>query len=309
MDILDQNDLKNMILSATSKVIDNKEKINEINYYPIPDKDTGTNLSATLYSLEKSISEKNYESISSLSKDILNASLLSAQGNSGMVITAFLIGFFEEAKKYKELNLSILASCFNQGSIKVSETIQTQTKGTIIDVVKRTAHSINIFDENSKLDEVFLSCLKETRKAVEDTVQEMIVLSGQNTVDAGSLGFYFFLEGMYEGLINKNTTSVPIKFQDDRKLEKPIEIAKNKYEVMFIINNYQMEANNIKEILSVIGDSFDFLSLDKSLKIHIHTDEPVTVKEIAYTLGEVTMLQITDMTTETIIENYRKKDA
>jgi len=141
----------------------------------------------------------------------------------------------------------------------------------------------------------------EGQKALENTKQQMAVLRESNVVDAGALAFVMMLESFYETLTGEELR-IEEEHEDVTLKKANALIDKNKIEVICIVKESLMNQMEIKEILSPLGDSIDIIDVRDSIKVHIHTDQPETVKEIAYSLGTIEFLQVMDMKEEKVLE-------
>ena len=150
MDYISQNELKKMLLFSSERIERDKEQINKINVFPVPDQDTGNNLSATLKGIKSNIENKDFESIAELSDSVLDGALTSAQGNTGIIYTGFLAGFFPCIAEEKEVGAEKMGIAFEKGYERARESIQDPKEGTMLDVIKAFALAIRIIQKKKK---------------------------------------------------------------------------------------------------------------------------------------------------------------
>jgi dihydroxyacetone kinase-like predicted kinase len=295
--------LQNMILAFCSHIITQKHKINSINVFPVPDKDTGSNLAATFVKVKMGLEKHKFDSFSALSATIQEITLYSAQGNSGLIFTGFLAGFFESAKKLNSLDLQDISRAFTAGAAKARLSIESPKNGTILNVMDDVAAKMGTLQAKSSvsLETFFQESFLEGQKSLEKTKKQMEVLKNSNVVDAGGLAFLILLESFQEYLSGKKLEIQEEKENIQVRTDSHA-ITVNRYEVVFIIKKSLMTPSQIKELLVPLGDSIDIIDINESIKVHIHTDQPGVVKEIASSLGDVVFLQLSDMKEEKVLE-------
>lgn len=294
--------LQNMILAFCSHIITQKEKINSINVFPVPDQDTGSNLAATFEKVKNVLEKESFISMKALAEAVKKTALYSAQGNSGIIFTGFLAGFFDSIQPWTDLDATALYEGFEKGARKARLSIENPKEGTILNVMDEVVKNM----KNQVLNDCSIESLLEDSfhvgvKALENTTQQMAVLKESNVVDAGGLAFLILLESFQEYL-----TGHKLKITAENK-NKQIQhntstITKNRHEVVFILEESLLDQVQITEMLSPLGDSIDIIDITESIKVHIHTDKPDIVKEIAHSLGNIVYLQHSDMKEEKILE-------
>lgn len=292
--------LQKMLLAFCEHIITHKEQINSINVFPVPDQDTGSNLAGTFSEVKKVLDGKTFKSFASLTESVEKTALFAAQGNSGIIFTGFLAGFFQPLKEVKEVDIHYLQVAFESGAAKAWRSIEHPTKGTILDVIDAANRGLKK-NQSEELEEAVYVGLLESKEALEKTQQEMKVLKESQVVDAGGLAFVMMMESFYTSLSGKK-----VGFAQENKVAKLSQsassITKNRYEVVVILENAILEPDAIKEMIVPFGDSIDIVDISQTIKLHIHTDKPEMVKELALSLGTVVFLQLADMKEEKILE-------
>ena len=139
MDYLTQRELKKMMLFSWERVEKEKQEINKINVFPVPDQDTGTNLAYTLLGIKEQIENRDFNNLGEISEAILDGAMTAAQGNAGIIYTGFLAGFLPVFRNEKSINADKLTQAFKQGFERAEKSIQNPKEGTILDVMKATA--------------------------------------------------------------------------------------------------------------------------------------------------------------------------
>ena len=272
------NDFKNMMIASAQKIVLHQEEINKINVFPVADKDTGYNLAATLLGAEGVISQKNYETLRSLIKDIKEAMMANARGNVGMIYTGYLIKVLD---KIDHLNLVAgedLARAMKIGIKSAYSSIEGPVEGTILDTIKVAGERANeVAKKEKNIIRILEEAYKEAQIALKETKEKLEVLKKNDVVDAGALGFVKILEAWVEALKGLTPTLEPttpsIKFEESFKV--PL---KYRYCFQVSFNGNKENLESLKEKFSSFGNSMEILESQDMVKIHIHTNRPEVLK-------------------------------
>ena len=306
MQEITQNELKKMILFSCERIERDKEQINKINVFPVPDQDTGNNLSATLKGIKEQIEDKDFSSIEELSNSVLEGALTGAQGNAGIIYTGFLAGFFPALGSEKSVDAEKLAQAFNKGAERAKDSIQNPREGTILDIIEAFALTFNEESKSEKdIVKIFYKSLEKADEALKETPNKMELLKKAGVVDAGGLGFLMILETYLDILKEQGDLSSPKAFASGREEARPrrfIQIISNRYEVVALIKNVEETEKSIKDKLKYLGDCLDIIQIGDRTKIHIHTDNPYETRDAVKELGDIENLKIQDMAREVVGE-------
>ncbi len=200
MQYLTQKELKEMMLLSHERIEREKEEINKINIFPVPDQDTGDNLTKTLLGIKEAIQGKEFKDLKEISEVILDGALTCAQGNAGVIYTGFLAGFLPELDK-EPVDIKKIALAFEKGAERARESIQDPKEGTILDVIEAAASVFKQEAEKEKdIIEVFKKAEKKASEALLETREKMEIFKKANVVDAGGLGFLIILESYLDSL-------------------------------------------------------------------------------------------------------------
>ncbi len=292
-----------MMLSSWSKIEQEKEEINKINVFPVPDQDTGNNIAKTLSGIKEAVENKEFENISSLADAILEGALSQAQGNAGVIYTGFLAGFLEgisSSSSPESLDAERLARGFEKGADRARESIQHPRDGTILDVIDEAAAT---FREQSKKEQdlikIFRRAKENAGKALMETREKMEIFKKANVVDAGGLGFLVILESYLETLEGKKETAAEEKEESSaEQIKRFIQVLSNRYEIVSLIEDSPFSQQEITEKLKGLGNCLDIVRVKNRIKIHIHTDYPEEVKQVMRNLGQIRDLRMEDMSNE-----------
>lgn len=318
MEYLTKDDLQKMFLAASKRIEKDKEKINKINVFPVPDQDTGGNLAKTLNGVREAIEGKEFKDLSEFSEAALDGALTAAQGNAGVIYTGFLAGFLpslnensvnSDKKDFSDrVDAEKLAIAFEKGRERAWQSIQNPKPGTILDIIDAT---VQVFKEEAKKEKnivvIFKKAVKKAKEALLATPEKMELLKKANVVDAGGLGFLMILESYLEVL-------TPLFFKTSISGKKPsgkskrfVQMFSNRYEVVALIENPRFSEEEIKNKLKKLGNSIDIVQVGNRIKIHIHTDFPDNVKNIMKNIGQIQTLREQDMAKEVVGEPSIKK--
>ena len=309
MKYLTQNELKRIMLLSYQKIEENREQINKINVFPVPDQDTGSNLVKTLEGIKENIEEKEFKDLTEISEAVLDGALTAAQGNAGVIYTGFLAGFLPLLNK-NPVDAKKLAIAFEKGAERARKSIQNPKEGTILDVIDAASRTIK---EKAQIEtniiNIFKAVIEEANKALIATQQKMEILRKAKVVDAGGLGFLLILESHLEALEKEELPLAKITEETEEKpsekIKKFIQILSNRYEIIALIKNSKFDEEAIREKLKKLGNCLDIVQVGNKMKIHIHTDYPDEVKDEIFQAGEVLKLKTEDMARE--IDGLSKK--
>jgi hypothetical protein len=306
MEYLTQKELKRMFLLSYERVEREKEEINKINVFPVPDQDTGNNMAKTLLGIKEAIEEKEFKNLSEISEAALDGALTSAQGNAGVIYTGFLAGFLPLLNK-NPVNAKKLAIAFEKGRERAWQSIQNPKEGTILDVVDAATETFKKETEVKKdIIDILRSAVKKAKEALLVTREKMEIFRRANVVDAGGLAYLMILESYLEALEGEKKV--------EKKEEKPteevkrfIQVLANRYEVVSLILEPRFNEEKVREKLKRLGNCLDVVQVGEKMKIHIHTDWPDEVRNVLRTIGKIGDLRIEDMTKEIVGEPSVRK--
>jgi len=310
MDTLTEKDLRKMILLSCQRVEEEKEQINKINVFPVPDQDTGTNLSKTLFGIKEVIENKEFSSLKDFSDTVLDGALTMAQGNAGIIYTGFLAGFLPALGNENPITVEKLSLSFKEGLSRAVSSIQEPKEGTILDVIEAASKSIeDEIKEEKDIIVLLRNATEKARQALVNTQEKLEVLKKANVVDAGGLGFLIILESYLEALDEKQDSVRTLTQKEEKPSEKVkrfIQTVNNRFEIVALIFHPKFSTQEIKAKLKGFGNSIDIVQIGDKIKVHIHTDLTEEVKEIMRDIGEIENMRIEDMIKEAVGEESIK---
>ncbi len=299
--------LTKMFLAGAANLEAKKEFINELNVFPVPDGDTGTNMTLTIMSAAKEVSGLEKADILSVSKAISSGSLRGARGNSGVILSQLLRGFTKVIRDYKELDVQILAAACDRATATAYKAVMKPKEGTILTVAKGLSEKALELAETTDDLEVFIPAVIEEAKAVLEKTPEMLsVLKEAGVVDSGGQGLLEVLNGAYDAFLGKEVDYSAIDASAGTKMVKPGAQAeadiKFGYCTEFIImlekEFSDKDEVEFKAYLESIGDSIVCVADEDIVKIHVHTNDPGLAIQKALTYGQLSRMKIDNMREE-----------
>ncbi len=295
-----------MFLAGAKNLEVKKEWINELNVFPVPDGDTGTNMTLTIMSAVKEVNNLEDVQMTSLAKAISSGSLRGARGNSGVILSQLLRGFTKGIRDLEELDAVALARAVDKGVETAYKAVMKPKEGTILTVARGVADKALELAEDAEDLQTFLEdVLEEGRRVLAKTPDMLPVLKEAGVVDSGGQGLMVVLEGAFDAFMGKE---VDLTF-DGGESAKVVKITpqaeadiKFGYCTEFIIVlNKEFTAEDevdFKAYLSSLGDSIVCVADDEVVKIHVHTNDPGLAIQRALTYGSLSRIKIDNMREE-----------
>lgn len=289
----------NMLIAASNSLNDNKEYLNSLNVFPVPDGDTGTNMSATFSEAVKSITLHEDSTIESIASSLSRGALMGARGNSGVILSQILRGLSRGLSSVDEIDVPSLVKSLNLASESAYGAVMKPKEGTILTVIKAASDSATLNSTKANILD-FLDCvLVDTKNMLNQTREMLPENKSANTVDAGGAGLVIIMQSFVDVLhgkvditqFNFNTTDVQFDFVDIHPNAEDIEF---QYCTEFIIKAGVKE-DELKDRLCSLGDSLVVISIDNITKVHIHTNSPGTAFNIAMEYGDLTKMKVDNM--------------
>lgn len=317
---LDAQLLKKAFLAGAARLESQKERINELNVFPVPDGDTGTNMTLTAMSAVKAVIMVEHPTIESIAKAMSSGSLRGARGNSGVILSQLLRGFCKEITAHADnVNVSVLASAFVKASETAYKAVMKPKEGTILTVAKGGADKAS--ELNGTTDDIakfFGEVLSHMEKVLASTPELLPVLKEAGVVDSGGAGLIEVLKGAYDVILGKvvpladgNITTAQVS-SGKSGITDDIETADIKfgYCTEFIIMSEKeftaKDEADFKHYLEGLGDCIVVVADDEIVKVHVHTNDPGLAIQKALTYGQLTSMKIDNMREEhheRVIEN------
>ena len=303
---VDAKMLGRMFLSGAKNLEAKKEWINELNVFPVPDGDTGTNMTLTIMAAASEVSALSDPTMKTLAKAISSGSLRGARGNSGVILSQLLRGFTKSIEHHEQVDAMAFARAFEKGVETAYKAVMKPKEGTILTVAKGAAvKALEIAEDSENLETFFADVIAEAEAVLLRTPEMLPVLKEAGVVDSGGQGLLEVLKGAFDGYLGKEI---------DMNFEKPAHAVMSKpmsaeesdikfgYCTEFIImlekEFPEKEERAFKEYLLSIGDSLVVVADDEIVKVHVHTNAPGDAIQRALTYGQLSNMKIDNMRLE-----------
>ena len=299
--------LQKMFLAGAANLEAKKEYINELNVFPVPDGDTGTNMTLTIMSAAKEVKAIENPDMLSTAKAISSGSLRGARGNSGVILSQLLRGFTKEIRDYKEIDVPVLAKACERATATAYKAVMKPKEGTILTVAKGISQKAGELAETTEDLEVFIpEIIRHAEDVLAQTPDMLPVLKEAGVVDSGGQGLIEILHGAYDAFSGKEIDYTAIDASAGTKMVKPSQQAETDikfgYCTEFIIMTdkpfSETDETEFKAYLESIGDSIVCVADDDIVKIHVHTNDPGLVIQKALTYGQLSRMKIDNMREE-----------
>ncbi len=299
--------LRKMFLAGAANLEAKKEFINELNVFPVPDGDTGTNMTLTIMSAAKEVQALENPDMVSMAKAISSGSLRGARGNSGVILSQLLRGFTKEIREYKEIDASVLAKACDRATATAYKAVMKPKEGTILTVAKGISQKAAELAETTEDLEVFIpEVIHHAEEVLAGTPELLPVLKEAGVVDSGGQGLLEVIRGAYDAFLGKEIDYTSIEAGSGTKIVKPDKQTeadiKFGYCTEFIIMTEKEftddDEREFKAYLESIGDSIVCVADDDIVKIHVHTNDPGLAIQKALTYGQLSRMKIDNMREE-----------
>lgn len=303
---VDAKMLSRMFLSGAKNLEAKKEWINELNVFPVPDGDTGTNMTLTIMSAASEVSALENPTMKTLAKAISSGSLRGARGNSGVILSQLLRGFTKVIEKSETADAVTFAKAFEKGVETAYKAVMKPKEGTILTVAKgASVKALEIADDAENLESFFADVIAEAEAVLAKTPEMLPVLKEAGVVDSGGQGLLEVLKGAFDGFLGKE---IDLTFEKPTSgiAVKPVSAEESNikfgYCTEFIIMLEKefpaKEEKAFKEYLMSIGDSLVVVADDEIVKVHVHTNDPGQAIQRALTYGQLSNMKIDNMRLE-----------
>ena len=305
---IDVRMLSKMFLAGAQSLDAKKEWINELNVFPVPDGDTGTNMSMTIMAAAKEVSGLIDDDMESLAKAISSGSLRGARGNSGVILSQLFRGFCKVIKTEKEITIEVLTKATETAVETAYKAVMKPKEGTILTVAKgaaikaRELQKAGVSDMAQFIDEV----IKHAEYVLSQTPEMLPVLKQAGVVDSGGQGLIEVLKGAYDAFLGKelnfslgDTLSASLKVKVDTESTANIKYGYCTEFIILLTKNFNIKHEmDFKAYLESIGDSIVVVADDDIVKVHVHTNDPGMAIQKALTFGQLSNMKIDNMRLE-----------
>ncbi len=309
--------LKEMFASGAALLVNNRDNVDALNVFPVPDGDTGTNMSQTITSAMKEINAKPYTSVADVSNAAARGALKGARGNSGVILSQILRGFAKAMAGHEDVDGPLLSQALRQGANTAYKAVMKPKEGTILTVIRVIAEEAEkAVDKHDDVVELFKLVLSVGDAILKRTPDMLPVLKQAGVVDSGGMGLMVILRGMYAALTGEAVDAVaevkadgvpmPGEFVDDHDAIDEIKFG---YCTEFIVSHPRPDMRDsdvvrLRRRLERLGDCVLVIADMNVVKVHVHTNEPGKALQYALELGELDAIKIDNM-----MEERREREA
>ncbi len=298
VEFIDGSLFKEMILQGAHSLEKNKELINSLNVFPVPDGDTGTNMSLTMKAAVKEINSCDSNSIEDVAKALANGSLMGARGNSGVILSQIFRGFAKGVKGKSKINTEEFAYAFTKGAETAYKAVMKPVEGTILTVARESAEQSLLIAKSEKDTIVFLQrVIKQAEITLKKTPDMLKVLKEAGVVDSGGKGLIY----IYIGFLGALSGEPFVKENEEIELatvmhtHEMIEDLEFYYCTEFLISASNINTDKFRDQIEELGDSLLVVGNENIVKVHIHTNNPGVALEKAIKIGHISDIKIDNM--------------
>lgn len=300
---IDGNLLKIMLESAALMLEENKEEVNSLNVFPVPDGDTGTNMLLTIKSALKQGLQVNENNASKVALAASQGSLMGARGNSGVILSQLFRGLASGIGENEKIDSRIMAEALKRAADTAYKAVMKPTEGTILTVARECGErAMEIYDLHEDLADLMEEVIKHGNDVLKKTPDMLPVLKQAGVVDAGGKGLIYIFSGALQALKGETVVTVPridkispIKEAPKRREYIETDDIKFGYCTEFMINTINGDAESFRDELAIFGDSLLVVGGEGLIKVHVHTNNPGQVLEKALLIGELSDIKIDNM--------------
>ncbi|WP_195939817.1 DAK2 domain-containing protein [Romboutsia sp. 1001713B170131_170501_G6] len=292
--------LRDMFVSGANNLQNNKDLVDKLNVFPVPDGDTGTNMSLTISYAMKELSKVEGDNITEIGKALSKGSLMGARGNSGVILSQIIRGFAKSIEGKEKISTSDLADAFKNGSDTAYKAVIKPIEGTILTVVRESGeYALSACKKEKDLVAFLEMVIKEANNSLNRTPELLKALKEAGVVDSGGKGLVLIYEGMLEALKgnsiealekSSNTTT-----QSSAQAQINTDDIKFAYCTEFILESDKVSDLQIRDMMMKYGDSLAVVGDDGVIKVHVHTNDPGLVLQDALKYGQLITIKIENM--------------
>ena len=304
---IDARILSRMFLAGAKNLEAKKEWINELNVFPVPDGDTGTNMTMTIMAAAAEVGSLGEPDMETLAKAISSGSLRGARGNSGVILSQLLRGFTKSVKTSKELDAKAIAAAMEKGVETAYKAVMKPKEGTILTVAREAAvKAVELAETAEDLDTFFQAVITHAEETLAKTPEMLPVLKEAGVVDSGGQGLLEVYHGAYDGFLGKeidydqfDKAKGPLVTKIDAQTEAEIKFGYCTEFIILLDHPMSEETEHeFKKFLMSLGDSIVLVADDEIVKVHVHTNHPGQAIEKALTFGALSRMKIDNMREE-----------
>lgn len=297
--------LARMFMQASTKLTQQREHVDALNVFPVPDGDTGTNMSLTLKSATADIANQTFESVEEVAKRVSKGSLMGARGNSGVILSQIFRGFYKGCSAKTVLTSDDFADALKLSALTAYKAVLKPVEGTILTVIREVGdYALTLKDKDLTIDAFLDFVIVQADKTLAETPKHLEALRQAKVVDAGGMGLVYILKGFREALsltesqdIHVGIVHEPVFETGDRPVFEGLSTTEIHfgYCTEFIVRGKDLESCPLQQEIVHMGDSMVYVPDEDLIKVHIHTNDPGHVLQKALQYGELLHIKIENM--------------
>ncbi|MDX6408727.1 MAG: fatty acid kinase [Gaiellaceae bacterium] len=296
----DRERVQELAHGALASLERNRQRIDDLNVYPVPDGDTGTNLTMTARAVVEELDRTTTEDRPGLVKEVTRAALMGARGNSGVILSQIIRGAADSLRANGEVTTHTLARAFRSASDAAYRAVRQPVEGTMLSVIRELAEEGESAEQESLTKEEFLARLvRRGEEAVERTPEQLEVLREAGVVDAGGAGLLEIVRGLAATAAGESLPEVPPGRQELTIESIHQELSPYRYCTTFMIEGDELDSEGIEKELELLGDSLLVVGDPEALKVHVHTDDPGSALAVGTRAGVIDRVEIANMHEQT----------
>ena len=297
---IDGKKFRDMFVSGANNLQNNKDLVDKLNVFPVPDGDTGTNMSLTISYAIKELAKVQNDNVTDIGKALSKGSLMGARGNSGVILSQIIRGIAKSVEGKENLNVIDLANAFKNGSDTAYKAIIKPIEGTILTVVRESGeYAENIAQEDMDMIEFLELVVEKANESLNKTPELLKALKEAGVVDSGGKGLVLIYEGMLSSLKGNNIELVEGGISSDTNVSVEQNIStediKYQYCTEFILETNKVDDLTVRERFMKYGDSLAVVGDEGVIKVHVHTNDPGLAIQEALSYGQLLTIKVENM--------------
>jgi DAK2 domain fusion protein YloV len=308
--VTDRERVQELAHGALASLERNRQRIDDLNVYPVPDGDTGTNLTMTARAVVDELDRTTTDDRAGLVKEVTRAALMGARGNSGVILSQIIRGAAETLRTNGDVDTRTLAQAFRSASDAAYRAVRQPVEGTMLSVIREMAEEgESAGNDGLTKPELLARIVKRGEEAVARTPEQLEVLREAGVVDAGGAGLLEIVRGLAATAAGEPLPAAPVVREELNIDAIHQELSRYRYCTTFVIEGDNLDSDGIEKELEQLGDSLLVVGDPEALKVHVHTDEPGSALAIGTRAGVIEGVEIANMHEQTLQREQRLLEA
>jgi len=308
--VTELDSVRTLARAGLSNLEANRRRIDDLNVYPVPDGDTGTNLTLTARAVVESLDQSSATDREAVAKALTRAALMGARGNSGVIFSQIVRGAAEVLGEPGPIDALRLRRAMRGASDAAYRAVRRPVEGTMLSVIRELAEEAERPEHaGASVAELLAALVRRGEEAVARTPEALAVLREAGVVDAGGAGLLEIVRGVTAGLTGEELPEVPAEAHEAGIDAIHHELSEFRYCTVFVVEGENLDAEHLEAELDLLGDSLLVVGDPTALKVHVHTDEPGRALQLGTAMGTIEGIEIANMHKQTVERSERLLDA